>query len=97
MKLSSLLGSTAFVLGGALAAAPAFGEPRIQMPAAVVETAQEKLAQRETLRRAAVVEHQKRQEDFALRCVKRDRSGSELQACRDAYRKLYSPTSPPTF
>ncbi len=85
MKFSSIIGS-ALVLAGALAPGPAFAE-----------TGQERLAQREALRHAAVVEHQKRQEDFALRCVKRDRPGNDLQACRDAYRKLYSPTNPPTF
>jgi len=85
MKFSSIIGS-ALVLAGALATSPAFAE-----------TAQERLVQREALRHAAVVEHQKRNEDFALRCIKRNRSGTNLEACRDAYRKLYSPTSSPSF
>ncbi|HEV3008021.1 MAG TPA: hypothetical protein VGX52_03205 [Burkholderiales bacterium] len=86
MRFSSIIGSTAFVLAGALAPGPGFAE-----------TGQERLAQREALRRAAVVEQQKRKEDFALRCIKRNRSDTNLEACRDAYRKLYSPTNSSAF
>jgi len=74
---------------------PAFGQPHAQA-AAVMQTGQGKLEQREAMRRAAVAEQQKRKEDFALRCIKRNRSGTNLEACRDAYRKL-SPTYSPAF
>jgi hypothetical protein len=86
MRLSSIIGSTALVLAAALAAS-AFGQPLTQLPAAM-GTAQEKLAQREVLRRAALVDHQKRKDDFARRCTKRALSDTELEACRAAYRQL---------
>jgi len=86
MRLSSIIGSTTLVLAGALAAS-AFGQPDSQVPA-VMATGQEKLAQREVLRRAAVVDHQKRKADFERRCTKRVLSGTELDACRAVYRQL---------
>jgi hypothetical protein len=53
------------------------------------ETIQDRLAEREALRRAALQEHHKRKEDFVRRCNgKPYMTTAELQACRVAYRKL---------
>ena len=85
MNTSILVGSIALVLAGVLATGHAFGQ---EAPTAPSPTAQEKLDQREALRRAAVADQQKRKDDFARNCLKPALSASQLEACRAAYRKL---------
>ena len=85
MNTSILVGSIALVLAGVLATGHAFGQ---EAPTVPPPTAQEKLDQREALRRAAVVDQQKRKDDFARNCLRPALSDSQLQACRAAYRKL---------
>jgi len=80
-----VVGSVALVLAGVLATGYAFGQEIIKAPQ---PTAQEKLDQREALRRMAMQEQQKRKEDFARNCIKPDLSDKQLEACRAAYRKL---------
>ena len=57
-------------------------------PSVVRITGQEKLEQREALRRAAVAEQQKRKGDFARNCIKPGLTEPQLEACRAAYRRL---------
>ena len=85
MNTSILVGSIAVVLAGVLAAGHAFGQEIVKLPP---PTAQEKLDQREALRRAAVLDQQKRKDDFARSCLRPALSDSQLEACRAAYRKL---------
>ena len=85
MNTSIIVGSIALVLAGVLATGHAFGQDLVSPP---LPTAQEKLDQREALRRAAVVDQQKRKEEFAKNCIKPALSELQLEACRAAYRKL---------
>ena len=85
MHTSIVVGSIALVLAGVLATGQAFGQEIVTPP---LPTAQEKLDQREALRRMAMQEQQKRKEDFARNCIKPDLSDKQLEACRAAYRKL---------
>jgi hypothetical protein len=52
------------------------------------QTAHEKAAEREALRRVAMEDHQKRREEFKGNCARRDLSPAQLESCRAAYRKL---------
>jgi hypothetical protein len=85
VNTSIIVGAVALVLAGVLATGHAFGQDIVSTP---LPTAQEKLDQREALRRAAVVDQQKRKEDFARNCIKPALSELQLEACRAAYRKL---------
>jgi hypothetical protein len=87
VNTSTIVGSIALALAGVLATGQAFGQDSTQQPA-IKQTAQEKLEQREVLRRAAVAEHQKRKDDFARNCIKPGLTEPQLEACRVAYRKL---------
>jgi hypothetical protein len=79
MELSKVVALLALVLGVALATGQARG----------TDTMQDKLMEREAVRRAALAEHNKRKEDFARRCSgKLYLTRAELEACRVAYRKL---------
>jgi uncharacterized membrane protein len=89
VNTSIIVGAIALFLAGVLATGHAFGQESTQPPAVRV-TAQEKLEQREALRRAAVAEQQKRKDDFARNCIKPGLSESQLEACRAAYRRLSS-------
>ena len=86
MNTSIIVGSIALVLAGVLATGHAFGQDVVSPP--LGPTAQEKLEQREALRRAALLDQQKRKDDFARNCLKPTLSESQLEACRAAYRKL---------
>ena len=86
MQLSSIVGSMALVLAGVLATAYAFGDENTAPVAQ--QTVQKKLDEREAKRRAEMVEHKKRKEEFARRCTKAGLSDAELEACRVAYRRL---------
>lgn len=77
---AAIVGSIALALAGALVTGHAFGADRL--------TAQQKVEQREALRRAALVQHQKNKEYIARHCVNRDLSPAALEACRAAYRQL---------
>ena len=85
VNTSIVVGSIALVLAGVIASGQAFGQEVIKEP---LPTAQEKLDQREALRRAAVVDQQRRKDDFARNCLRPALSDSQLEACRAAYRKL---------
>jgi hypothetical protein len=79
MELSKIVAFLALVLGVVLAT----GQARS------AETVQNKLVEREAVRRAALVEHDKRKEDFSRRCSgKPYLTSTELEACRAAYRRL---------
>jgi hypothetical protein len=85
VNTSIVVGSIALVLAGVLASGHAFGQEILKAPQ---PTAQEKTDQREALRRAAVLDQQKRKDDFARNCIKPELSDKQLDACRAAYRKL---------
>lgn len=85
MNTSIVVGSVALALAGVIASGQAFGQESVIAP---LPTAQEKVIQREALRRAALMDHQKRKDDFARNCIKPDLSDKQLDACRAAYRKL---------
>ena len=85
MNTSIVVGAIALLLAGVLATGHAFGQEVVKLPP---PTVQEKLDQREALRRAAVADQQKRKDDFARNCLKPALSDSQLEACRAAYRKL---------
>lgn len=85
MNTSIIVGSIALVLAGLLATGHAFGQETTSVP---TPTAQEKMDQREVVRRAAVAEQHKRKEDFSRNCLKPALSEVQLEACRAAYRKL---------
>ena len=79
MELSKIVAFLALVLGVVLATGQARG----------AGTVQDRLMEREALRRAALFEHDKRKEDFTRRCSGRPYlTSTELEACRAAYRKL---------
>ena len=87
MELSKAVASLALILGMLVAAGYASGtESRWQTAAKM--TVQEQLIAREAMRRAALVEHHKRKEDFTRLCAKPLMSNAELEACRVAYRRL---------
>jgi hypothetical protein len=85
VNTSILVGSIALVLAGVLATGHAFGQEVTKLP---LPTAQEKTDQREALRRTAVLEQQKRKDDFARDCIKPALTSAQLEACRLAYRRL---------
>jgi len=85
VNTSIVVGSVALVLAGVIASGQAFGQEILKEPP---PTAQEKLHQREALRRAAVLDQQKRKDEFARNCIKPELSDRQLEACRAAYRKL---------
>ena len=85
MNTSIIIGSIALALASLLATGHVFGESSRPQNR---QTAHEKAVQREALRRVAVEEQQKRKEDFARNCTRQDLSGTQLEACKAAYRKL---------
>ena len=87
MNTSIIIGSLALVLAGVLVTGHAFSQETTQSPA-IKETGQEKLEQREVLRRAAVADQQKRKDDFARNCIKTVPTDTQLESCRAAYRRL---------
>ena len=90
MELVKIVAALALALGALLTMGYARAKEN-ELPAAAVQTTltgQEKLAAREAMRRAELVEHQRRKEDFTRRCSKPLMSAPELEACRVAYRRL---------
>ena len=85
VNTSIIVGSIALVLAGLLATGHAFGQEATSVP---LLTGQEKMEQRETVRKAQMLDHQKRREDFARNCIKPALSEAQLETCRAAYRKL---------
>lgn len=88
MKLSTAIASMAVVLGVILAAGYANGEAPISSAGATQPTAQEKVEAREAQRRAAVEEQQRRKEAFERACNKPLKTDTEMDSCRNAYKRL---------
>jgi hypothetical protein len=89
MKLSTTIASMAVVLGVILAAGYANGEGAVPAEATKqTPTAQEKIDERETVRRAALAEQQKRKDAFERACNKPLRSEMDFDLCRAAYKRL---------
>ena len=91
MQASTIVGTLALLLAALLIA----GYAHSQDPAAPeakaapeVKTMQEKVQEREAIRRAAVAEQQKRREEFNRRCSKPLKTAEELQECRAVYRQM---------
>jgi phosphohistidine swiveling domain-containing protein len=80
MNTATIVGSIALALAGVLATGQALGSDRV--------TGQQKVEQREAMRRAALVQHQQKKDFLARNCTKRDLTPAMLQACRAAYRQL---------
>jgi phosphohistidine swiveling domain-containing protein len=80
MNTATIVGSIALALAGMLATGQALGSDRV--------TGQQKVEQREAMRRAALVQHQQKKDFLARNCTKRDLTPAMLQACRAAYRQL---------
>lgn len=88
MELSKVVASIALILLVTLAVGHARGA-ELGRTVAVSETVQDKLIEREAMRRAALADHNRRKEDFARRCSgKPYLTSAELEACRLAYRRL---------
>ena len=81
------------VLAGVIASGQAFGQETLIEP---LPTAQEKLIQREALRRAAVLDQQKRKDEFARNCIKPELSDRQLEACPDAITPARTKATDPT-
>ena len=91
MQASTIVGTLALLLAALLIA----GYAHSQDPAAPeakagpeLKTMQEKVQEREAIRRAAVAEQQKRREEFNRRCSKPLKTAEELQECRAVYRQM---------
>jgi hypothetical protein len=87
MELSRTIALMAVVLGLALAADYAAGEDNGQAPASN-QTAQKKLDERESQRRAALEAHEKHKAHFERSCNKSLQSETDFALCRAAYRAL---------
>ena len=86
MQLSSTIASAAVVLGMAVTIGYAQGDAGA---GATIQTGQSRVEAREAQRRVALLEHQKRKEDFARRCTtSQPMTAAQLAECRAAYRKL---------
>jgi hypothetical protein len=85
MDLEKAVIALALIIGAAVVTGYARGtEQGKPLP-----TIQDRLVEREALRRAALQEYYKRKEDFVRRCSGRAHmTSAELEACRAAYRKL---------
>src|SRR5262245_37740123 len=87
MELSRTVASLAVVLAVIVAAGHAFGDAG-EVVAQAQPTAQQKLEERETQRRVAVEEQQKRKDAFERACSRPMKSDSDLEGCRAAYKRL---------
>jgi len=86
MELSRTVASMAVVLGVILAAGHASGDAVV--PEAAKPTAQERIDEREALRRVAVEEQQKRKDAYERACGKQIKSDTDFDLCRAAYKRL---------
>jgi hypothetical protein len=82
--MDAFFATLALILGMAKPA-PLPGEEAAPQPA---PTAQQRLDEREAKRRSAVAEQDKLKRDFARNCKKQVLTDKELQACREAYRRM---------
>jgi malic enzyme len=91
MQASTIVGTLALLLAALLIAGYAHSQdPAVPEAKAAPElkTMQEKVEEREAIRRAAVAEQQKRREEFNRRCSKPLKTAEELQECRSVYRQM---------
>ena len=79
MDLSRLVAAAALVLAGVLVSG---------YSQAIDKALPRDSAAREALRRVAIIEQQRRREDFARLCAKPFMNTVEMEACRAAYRRL---------
>jgi hypothetical protein len=85
MDLDKAVAALALIIGGAVVTGYSQGTEHGRPS----DTIQDRLVEREALRRAALQEYYKRKEDFVRRCNgKAFMTSAELEACRAAYRKL---------
>jgi hypothetical protein len=91
MQASTIVGTLALLLAALLIAGYAHSQDPATPEAKAapeLKTMQEKVQEREAIRRAAVAEQQKRREEFNRRCSKPLKTAEELQECRSAYRQM---------
>ena len=79
MELSKLVAAAALVLAGVLVSG---------YSQATDKALPRDGAEREAVRRVAIIEQQRRREDFARLCAKPFMNPAEMEACRAAYRRL---------
>ena len=87
MQLSTAVASLALLLAAALATGHALSQDGPSPYPSAPRTAQSK-HERETLRRAAAVDQQKKKDYFTRRCSKPHKTQQEMEECREFYRKL---------
>jgi len=81
----------AVVLGVILTAGYAYGDAVVTPAAGATKpTAQDKVQEREALRRAAVEEQQKRKDAYERACNKPLRTDTDFDLCRTAYKRLHT-------
>ena len=94
MQLSTAVASLALVLAAALATGHALSQdgpspyPSGPSTAQAPKTAHAKAEEREALRRAAAVDHQKKMDYITRHCSKPYKSQAEMDECRAYYRSL---------
>jgi len=91
MQASTIVGTLALLLAALLIAGYAHSQDPVAPEAKAapeLKTMQEKVQEREAIRRAAVAEQQKRREEFNRRCSKPLKTAEELQECRAVYRQM---------
>ncbi len=77
-------------MGVVLTAGYAYGDAAEPAAGATKPTAQDKVQEREALRRAAVEEQQKRKNAYERACNRQLRTGADFDQCRAAYKRLHS-------
>ena len=86
MDLSRTVASLALLLSLLLVVGYSRAQPALGVIA--VPTAQQKVEEREAKRRAAMIEQQRRRDDYERLCRRPLMSPAELEGCRLAYRQL---------
>jgi hypothetical protein len=90
MNLSTTIATVAVVLGVILTAGYANGDAAEPAAGATKPTAQDKVQEREALRRAAVAEQQRRKDAYERACNKTLRTDTDRDLCRTAYKRLHT-------
>ena len=79
----------ALLLAAALATGHALSQDGPSPYPSAPKTAQVKLEERETLRRVAALDQQKKKDYFTRRCAKQPyKTAAEMEECKEFYRKL---------
>ncbi len=88
MELSRAVATAALILGVLLIVGHARGDDENAPPPPNRETLQKKIEEREAVRRAAMIEQQRRTEIFDRTCRKPVKTAEEMETCRAIYRQM---------